>query len=374
MKHLSSQTLKLLDLLGIDIPLIQAPMAGVSNPTLALAVASAGGLGSLGLGGGNPRVLAKLSEQLGGADKPRINFNFFVHAAAEAKPQVEADWLNRLSPLFEKLEAQPPSEITAPYGSFDDNPATLPALLELEPAVVSFHFGLPKPATISALKAAGCVVMSSATTPMEAEFLEQGGADIVIAQGWGAGGHRGQFLQPPTGETPLSTSALLPQICAAVSVPVIAAGGIATGEAAARALQLGAAGVQIGTAFVSCPESSAGPAYRNALKDQNAKTLMTSVFSGRPARGLQNELTRCLHENADQVPDYPIAYAAGKALATAAELTNDEQQIQNYSAMWAGESFQSNRVMPAAELVATISAELVAALEVNRSNLETGNA
>ena len=204
--------------------------------------------------------------------------------------------------------------------------------------------------------------MSSATSAREAQALEQGGADIVIAQGWEAGGHRGQFLKPPDTEKPLTTQALVAQVCAAVSVPVIAAGGIADGEAAAAALTLGAAGVQLGTAFVSCPESSAGPAYRQALTNKETQTLMTPVFSGRPARGLQNELTRALHDKQDQVPDYPVAYAAGKALAAAAEQTDDMQQIQNYSAMWAGKAFTSNRPMPAAELVKTISAELNAAL------------
>lgn len=362
MKNFSPHTLELLDVLGIDTPIIQAPMAGVSNPDLALAVASAGGLGSLGLGGGSPAVLSKMGARLGNTAPLPINLNFFVHSAPVTNPKLEANWLQLLSPLFNELDAQPPTGITAPYGSFDDNPATLPALLELEPAVVSFHFGLPSPSTISALKASGCVVMSSATSAREAQALEQGGADIVIAQGWEAGGHRGQFLKPPDTEKPLTTQALVAQVCAAVSVPVIAAGGIADGEAAAAALTLGAAGVQLGTAFVSCPESSAGPAYRQALTNKETQTLMTPVFSGRPARGLQNELTRALHDKQDQVPDYPVAYAAGKALAAAAEQTDDMQQIQNYSAMWAGKAFTSNRPMPAAELVKTISAELEAAL------------
>jgi len=362
MKNYSPKTLALLEVLGIDTPIIQAPMAGVSNPALALAVASAGGLGSLGLGGGSPAVLSKMAAKLGSATPLPINLNFFVHATPEANPKLEASWLQLLDPMFRKLNAEPPAAITAPYGSFDDNPANLPALLELEPAVVSFHFGLPSASTLSALKASGCVVMSSATSALEAQALEQGGADIVIAQGWEAGGHRGQFMQPPNKETPLTTQALIPKVCAAVSVPVIAAGGIGNGEAAAAALKAGAAGVQLGTAFVTCPESSAGPAYRSALKNKEAETLMTPVFSGRPARGLQNELTRALYAKQDQVPDYPVAYDAGKALAAAAEQTGDEQKIQNYSAMWAGEAFRSNRPMPAADLVKTIAAELETAL------------
>jgi len=362
MNHYPAQTRELLELLAIDIPLIQAPMVGVSNPGLAAAVSSAGALGSLGLGGGSPVALGALANELGSAAKSPINFNFFVHAAPESKPDLEAAWLAQLSPLFHALGSTPPTTIAAPYGSFDDNPATLPALLELEPCVVSFHFGLPKAATMSALKAAGCVVMGCATSALEALALEQGGADIIIAQGWEAGGHRGHFLKPVSHGKPLSTEALLPEVCSAASVPVLAAGGIADGAAAARALTLGAAGVQLGTAFVSCPESSAGQAYRNALTDPQVQTLMTPVFSGREARGLQNEVTKLLHTNADQVPDYPVAYTAGKALAAAAEHTNNEQQIKNYSPMWAGDAFRSNRPMPAAQLVETVSAELSSAL------------
>lgn len=358
-----AHTTQLLDLLDLEHPLIQAPMAGVSNTRLAAAVASAGALGSLGLGGGDPQVVDATFAKLAQLTNRPVNLNFFVHEQATQDTQRERDWLQQLEPLFTALGAKPPATLSAPYGSFDDNPDTLAALLAAKARVVSFHFGLPAKQTMQALHKSGTLVLASATSAAEAKRLQAGGADIVIAQGWEAGGHRGRFTAADISrDERLSTFALLPQVCAAVDVPVIAAGGIGTGAAAAAALQLGAAGVALGTAFVTCPESSANSAYRSALLTQNRQTLMTAAFSGREARGLENTFTAAVHDLAGNAPDYPIAYDAGKALAAAAIAHKDESLIQEHSAMWAGQSFRSNRVLPAAELVELLVSEMQAAL------------
>ena len=363
MSHYPPQTNQLLELLGISLPIIQAPMAGVSNRVLASAVAGTGALGSLGLGGGSPAVLDALPDKLSSVSRPSINLNFFVHDSPNTDPEREAAWLDRLTPHFERLGAAPPTRISAPYPSFDDNPATLESLLALEPSVVSFHFGLPSSSTMKALRSAGTKVLSSATNVREARALEDGGADAIIAQGWEAGGHRGHFLNSPAQpDEQLLLANLLDQVCEAVEVPVIAAGGIGTGQAAAAALRSGAAAVQLGTAFVSAEESSANQAYREALINPNASTIMTKVFSGREARGLNNLLTTQLDDFADEAPDYPITYDAGKALSSAAAATNKQDLLQDYSAMWAGQSVHNNRPMPAAELVHTLEREMLEAL------------
>ena len=363
MSQYPAQTNQLLDLLGISLPIIQAPMAGVSNRILASAVAGTGALGSLGLGGGSPEVLDGLRSKLSSVSRPPINLNFFVHGSPNTDPEREAAWLNRLTPHFERLGAAPPASISAPYPSFDDNPATLDALLALEPSVVSFHFGLPSSSTMKALRSIGTRVLSSATNVREARALAKGGVDAIIAQGWEAGGHRGHFLNSPARpDEQLPLAKLLPQVCEAVEVPVIAAGGIGTGQAAAAALRSGAAAVQLGTAFVSAEESSANQAYRDALVQPDASTVMTRVFSGREARGLENLLTTQLDEFADEAPDYPITYDAGKALSAAAAATNKQDLLQGYSAMWAGQSLHTNRPMPAAELVQTLEREMTDAL------------
>ena len=358
-----SNRAELLDRLGLRHPIIQAPMAGVSTPELAAAVAAAGALGSLALSGGSPEVVETAFDALGPLTNQPINLNFFVHESANTDNVREQAWLNRMQPLFRELDATLPEALGAPYGSFDDNPRTLEALLDHRAPVVSFHFGLPTAATVAALKQQGSVILGTATSVPEARNLVAGGVDMVIAQGWEAGGHRGQFLLPnqratqtpaSSGDECLSTLALLPMVCAAVEVPVIAAGGIGSRDSVAAALAMGAAGVQLGTAFVTCPESSANNAYRHALSEGSADTIMTPVFSGRVARGLANRVTDQLHPFANEAPDYPIAYDAGKQLAAAAAATGDRHTIREYSPFWAGQSYRANRPLPAAELVASL--------------------
>jgi len=280
--HHSTQTHRLLDLLELKHPLIQAPMAGVSTPQLAAAVASTGAMGSLGMGASSASGLEKTLKKLTSLTNRPVNLNFFTHAAPVRDQAKEEAWLSKLQPLFSGLDAEPPSTLKNPYASFDDDPQLLDILLAHQAPVVSFHFGLPKPAAMRALQQQGTRVLSSATSVKEALWLESQGVDAVIAQGWEAGGHRGQFLDDASHDEQLGLSALLPQICAAVAVPVIAAGGINTGASVNAALLLGAAGAQIGTAFVSCPESSAAAPYRAALQ-QPRNTVMTPVFSGRNA-------------------------------------------------------------------------------------------
>lgn len=355
----SVNTNQLLNLLELDHPLIQAPMVGVSTSQLAAGVASAGALGSLGLGGGDPQVVESTLAELGTLTNRPVNLNFFAHAQPRIDPERERRWLQRLQPLFAALGAKAPEKLSAPYPSFDDNPDTLAALLAAKARIVSFHFGLPSDQTIAALHSQGTVILATATSANEARELVARGSDIVIAQGWEAGGHRGRFTDDAvSADEQLSTLALVPQICAAVDVPVIAAGGIGTGAAAAAALRMGAAGVQLGTAFVTCPESSANAEYRAALAAQNRQTLMTVAFSGRAARGLENRVTATLNNYTDEAPDYPIAYDAGKALAAAAMATGDSELIQEHSALWAGQSFRSNRTLPAAELVTLLAEEM----------------
>jgi nitronate monooxygenase len=282
---------RLIDLLGIEHPLVLAPMAGLGTVELAAAVCAGGGLGSLGCVGLQPeRVMQAVDKLRTLTDKP-INTNFFCHSAARADPAREANWRERLDCYYNELGLDPSlaagqSEILP----FDDALCTV--VEQVKPEIVSFHFGLPEPGLLARVKGAGCHVMASATTVAEARWLEARGADVIIAQGCEAGGHRGMFLTANLEEEAASqpsTLALVPQIADAVAVPIIAAGGIADGRGIAAAFALGAAGVQIGTAYLFCPEAAITPLYRDALRQARADTtVLTDVFTGRPARALSN--------------------------------------------------------------------------------------
>jgi len=345
--------------LGLQLPLIQAPMAGVSTPELAAAVTEAGGLGSLGLGAMTPEAAGDALARARALTAGPINANVFCHAPVPPDPARHAAWLARLRPLFARFGAEPPADLPELYRSFAGNAALLEVLLEARPAVVSFHFGLPGGDALARLRAAGCVLIATATSAAEARRIAAAGLDAVIAQGWEAGGHRGIFA-PDGPDDRLGTLSLTRALAAGCGLPVIAAGGIMDGAEIAEAERAGAAAAQLGTAFVGCPESAADDGYRAALhSDAAGTTVMTRVFSGRPARALGNAMTRWATDLPDTaIPAYPHAYAAGKALATAAAARGEA----GYSAHWAGQGAPRGRAMPARALVARLAEERTAAL------------
>lgn len=345
----------LVSLVNIQYPIVQAPMVGVSTPELAAAVSNAGALGSIGIGASSTekaREMIVATRAL--TDKP-FNVNVFCHRAAVPDPEREADWLNHLKPIFEEFKAAPPSDLAAPYRSFNEDRSTLDMLLEERPAVVSFHFGLPPVEWVQALRDAGIVTFGCATTAEEALMVEASGVDAIVAQGAEAGGHRGVF-EPEEGDQQLGILPLTRLISASSRVPVIAAGGIMDGQGINAVLELGAAGAQLGTAFILSTESGANEAYREVIKSKRSRdTQITSVISGRPARGISNRIHAEIDPmNAPVVPDYPIAYAAGKALATAATAKGS----QEFSAHWAGQGAPLAREISASELIETLVREL----------------
>ena len=350
--------MSLLDTLGIALPIIQAPMAGVSSPAMAAAVSNAGALGSIGVGAtdatGARRMIAAVRE---GTSRP-FNVNLFCHRPATKRKAVEAAWLERLRPHFEEFGARAPLELKEIYRSFVEDDEMLAMLLTERPRVVSFHFGLPSADRIQALRNAGIVILASATNLTEAHAVARAGVDAVVAQGYEAGGHRGTF--DPEAEDPcLGTMALTRILAHELQIPVIAAGGIMDGAGIAAALRLGAAAAQLGTAFIACSESDADAGYRAALRSDSANhTIMTRAISGRPARCLRNRFTQ-LGQGVprDQIPDYPIAYDAGKALSAAGKA----KQEAGYGAQWAGQGAPLARALPAAQLVAALAAELAEA-------------
>ena len=348
-----------LDRLGIEWPIVQAPMAGVSTPTLAAAVSNAGGLGSIGIGAVDPaRARAMIAETRHRTDKA-FNVNLFVHATPRADAAAEAHWLAALAPLFDRYGAAPPASLQTMYRSFNDDDAMLAMLVATVPPLVSFHFGLPDADRIAALRNAGCILIATATNPREAQAIAAAGIDMIVAQGWEAGGHRGMF-DPAVIDDRLGTMALTRLLVHATSLPVIAAGGIMDGAGIAAALALGAVAAQLGTAFVACPESAADAAYRVALSGEGAAhTVMTSAISGRPARCIANRFTEWATHAAIDPPAYPIAYDAGKALHAAARVGGEH----GFGAQWAGQGAQSCRAMPAAALIALLAAEMGRALQ-----------
>lgn len=344
--------------LGIQYPIIQAPMAGVSTPALAAAVSNAGGLGSLGLGASSvEQVEQQLLATRKLTDKP-INLNFFCHQPAQTDADKEAAWLHHLQPFFAEFGTTAPSHLKLPYLSFDEQPELLQLLLQQRPAVVSFHFGLPAQAAIDALSDAGIVTIACATTLDEALAAQALGIDAVVAQGAEAGGHRGVF-KPEDGDLELGLMALLTQLNEQLQIPLIAAGGIMNGQVIAAALQLGAQAVQLGTAFILTPESAAKAGHRQALAGAaSGHTAITSAISGRPARGIVNRFYREVDsQQAPALPAYPIAYDAGKALTAAALAKGNEQ----FGAYWAGQAAALARQLPAAELMALLVKEWHAA-------------
>ncbi len=333
-------------LLGIELPIIQAPMAGVQAGALAVAVSNAGGLGSLPCAMLAPEALRRELEAIRAQTGRPYNVNFFCHTPPAPDAAREARWRAALAPYYAEfgLDAQ---AVPAGAGRAPFTAEAAELLAEFRPPVVSFHFGLPAPELLARVKAWGAKVLASATTVEEARWLEAHGADAVIAQGLEAGGHRGIFLSEDL-TTQLGTFALVPQVVRAVGVPVIAAGGIADAQGVAAALALGAAGAQVGTAYLLCPEATTSALHRAALKcaDRTRHTALTNLITGRPARGLFNRLMRELGLLGDAPPAFPLATAALAPLKAAAEKLGRD----DFSTLWAGQNASGCREVPAAEL------------------------
>ncbi|MFL1456730.1 NAD(P)H-dependent flavin oxidoreductase [Marinobacter sp. GN3S48] len=340
-------------LLGIELPLIQAPMAGVQGSELALAVSNAGGLGSLPCAMlGADALRAELETLAAGTTKP-FNVNFFAHKPPEPEDARERAWREALTPYYLEYGIDPET-IPAGGGRTPFNEEAAELVESYTPAVVSFHFGLPENTLLERVKATGAKVISTATTVEEAVWLDERGVDAIIAQGLEAGGHRGIFLTRDL-STQMGTFALLPQVIEAVRCPVIAAGGIADARGIRAAMDLGAAGVQLGTAFMLCPEATTRPIHREVLKSPQARhTALTNLFSGGPARGIMNRAMRELGPMSGVAPAFPLATSAIAPLRAKAEASGSG----DFSPLWSGQNASGCREMPAADLVRQLAEEL----------------
>ena len=344
---------RLRELLGIERPLIQAPMAGVQLSALAVAVSNAGALGSLPCAMLTPEAIRDELVKIKAQTTKPCNVNFFVHAPPTPSAEREARWRAALSPYYEEFGIDG-DKIPAGPGRAPFSKEAADVLEEFRPAVVSFHFGLPSAELMARVKSWGTKVLSSATTVDEARWLELHGVDAIIAQGLEAGGHRGMFLTDDL-TTQVGTFALLPQVVAAVKVPVIAAGGIADAAGVAAALALGAAGVQAGTAFLLCPEVTTSAVHRAALKSDRARhTALTNLFTGRPARGIVNRVMRELGPMSSAPPAFPLATSAIAPIRAKAEASGSG----DFSSLWSGQNARGCREINAAELVRELTAPL----------------
>jgi nitronate monooxygenase len=332
------------DLFGIDLPIIQAPMAGSQGSAMAIAVSSAGGLGSLPCAMlGADALRSEVQAIRAKTDKP-FNLNFFCHVAPEPDAGEANAWLSLLAPYYAELGVEATGASGPARRPFNEEMAALVA--EFKPAVVSFHFGLPAPALLDVVRRTGAKILSSATTLEEALWLEAQGVDAIIAQGFEAGGHRGMFLTEDIA-TQVGTFALLPQVVSAVKVPVIAAGGIADEYGVRAALDLGAVAAQVGTAYLLCPEANTSAVYRAALKSEAARTTaLTNLFSGRPARGIVNRIMRELGPMHPKAPRFPLATPGIAPLRAKAEQAGSG----DFSPLWSGQNASGCKEVPAAEL------------------------
>lgn len=336
---------RLLDLFAIAHPLVQAPMAGSSGVDMAVAVSEAGALGSLPAAALDAVTLRERLQGIRQRTSRPVNINFFAHPEPAPDDAADVAWLTRLSCFYEEFEIDLPDALTnggiKPFGE-----AHCTVVEEMKPQIVSFHFGLPRPDLTKRIWTSGAKVVSTATTVAEARWLAERGCDAIIAQGMEAGGHRGMFLSDDPG-TQMGTLALVPRIVDAVDVPVIAAGGIADGRGIAAALALGAAGVQIGTAYLFTEEATINAVYRAALRDASESgTAVTRIFSGRPARCLVNRAVRELQSETVPRASFPRGFTAMSPLRHAAEKTGS----RDFSAHYCGEAASLCRTMPAAAL------------------------
>ncbi len=342
-------------LLGIDLPILQAPMAGAAFEDMAIAVTNAGGLGALACAMLSPEQIKAGMAAIRQQTKGPVNLNFFCHQPPADDPVREAHWRQRLEPYYAELGIDPHAVAPSPKRApFDE---TTCALVEaLRPEVVSFHFGLPDRALLARVKAAGAKVLSSATTVDEARWLEDAGCDAIIAQGAEAGGHRGMFLDDSI-HTQVGTFALVPQVVDAVKVPVIAAGGIADARGIVAAFALGASAVQIGTAYLLSPEARISPVHRAALSSaKDNDTALTNVFSGRPARGIVNRIVREVGPMSPVAPAFPTA---GGALAPLRAKT-EPQGAGDFMSLWSGQALRLAHALPAGELTRELATEALA--------------
>lgn len=333
------------ELLGSALPLVQAPMAGAQGSALAIAVGRAGGLGSLPCAMLSAEQIAIEAAALRDAGLTSFNLNFFCHQSPTPEAAREAAWRAALAPYYAEFGIDP-AGITAGPGRAPFTAESAALVEALRPPVVSFHFGLPEPELLARVRASGARVLASATTLEEALWLQARGVDAVIAQGLEAGGHRGHFLSEDLGEQS-GSFALLPQLVAALRVPVIAAGGIADARGVAAAMALGAAGVQVGTAYLLCPEAATSAVHRAALRSEAARhTALTNLYSGRPARGIVNRLMRELGPLSALAPAFPLATTAVAPLRARAEAAGSG----DFSPLWAGQNVSGCREIGAAEL------------------------
>lgn len=342
--------MRLTDLFSTDLPLIQAPMAGVQGSALAIAVSNAGALGSLPCAMLTPQAMREeLTRLRAGTGRP-FNVNFFCHTQPVPDAAREAAWREALAPYHAEFGIDPLAIPSGP-GRLPFSAEAADVLAEFRPPVVSFHFGLPSADLLARVRGWGAKVLSSATTVDEARWLEAHGVDAIIAQGVEAGGHRGMFLTDEL-TTQLGTFALVPQIVAVVKVPVIAAGGIADAAGVAAAMALGAAGVQVGTAYLLCPEATTSAVHRAALQGAGAHhTALTNLFTGRPARGIVNRLMRELGPLSTHAPAFPLGTAAVAPLRAKAEAAGSG----DFSPLWSGQNASGCRVVPAAELTRSLA-------------------
>ena len=339
------RTTAVTELLGIELPILQAPMARAATPELVAAVSDVGGLGALGSAMLTADELRRQAAAVRDITDRPFQANFFCHARPRFDAAQAARARDHFRPVYDELGLGDPPEPTVPHIAFDDE--RLEALLEIRPAVVSFHFGLPAADALAAIREAGMRVLATATTVAEAQRLERDGVDAVVAQGAEAGGHRGSFLVKGD-DGPVGTLALVPQVVDAVDVPVVAAGGIADGRQLAAALALGAGAAQIGTAFLSCPETGLPAPFRERLAQAQAEgTTITRSLSGRPARALRNRVT----EELDGVLPYPAQMSLTLPLRGAAY----DKDPTAFQPMFAGQSAALGRPLPAGELVRSLA-------------------
>src|SRR5262245_39219917 len=349
---MTEDEMNLQSLVGVELPIIQAPMAGVQGSALAVAVSNAGGLGSLPCAMLSiDAVRQELAAIRAQADRP-YNVNFFCHTPPAPDARRENAWRETLAPYYKEFgldKGSAPQGTRAPFSA-----EAADVLEEFRPAVVSFHFGLPSAELLARVRSLGAKVLSTATTVEEALWLEARGVDAIIAQGVEAGGHRGMFLSDDL-TTQVGTLALVPQVVSAVKKPVIAAGGIADARGVAAALRLGACGVQIGTAYLLCPEANTSAVHRAALKSEAARhTALTNVFTGRPARGIVNRLVRVIGPICAAAPAFPTAAGAVAPLRARAESLGSG----DFSPLWSGQNASGCREIPAGRLTLELAAEL----------------